>query len=121
VLIVDGNWIFRDYARLTLEHANLEVLQVTTPKEAVEILERERRRIDVVVSEVNFKDGTQGTALIGTLREIKQDLKVVFVSGYQCDALKVQEIGETHILKPCRARELVASVREQLGGRDDAR
>jgi DNA-binding NtrC family response regulator len=76
--------------------------------------EREEGRIDLVISEVQFKDKTQGLALLRELRAINGNLNAVLVSGYPDDAAKMRQAGEAFLCKPLRQQELMETVAELL-------
>jgi DNA-binding response OmpR family regulator len=114
VLVVDGNWMFREAARYALARAGYDALQVDTPKTAVALMERERDRVELVVSEVQFKDKTQGLSLLQKFRALNAELKAVFVSGNPDDAAKMERAGHAYLCKPFEQREFLAMVGAQL-------
>jgi two-component system cell cycle sensor histidine kinase/response regulator CckA len=114
VLIVDGNWMFREAARYALARAGYDALQAETPNAAVALMEQEAGRVDLVVSEVQFKGATQGLSLLEKLRTFNADLKAVFVSGYPDDEAKMQQVGHVYLCKPFEQREFLAVVDQQL-------
>jgi DNA-binding response OmpR family regulator len=114
VLVVDGNWMFRDAARTSLARAGYHALQAETPQAALALMEEERGRVELVVSEVRFKDGTQGLSSLEKLRAFNANLKVVFVSGYPGDAEKMEEAGHSYLCKPFREHEFLAMVAGEL-------
>ena len=67
VLLVDGNWMFRDAAAMVLSREGYEVLIATTAKEGLEVMRSATGRIDVVVSEMNFKREMNGPTLLKAL------------------------------------------------------
>jgi two-component system cell cycle sensor histidine kinase/response regulator CckA len=88
VLLVDGNWMVRDAAAMVLSREGYEVLIATAAKEGLELMRSATGRIDVVVSEMNFKGEMNGPTLLKALRKIDQELKCIFVSGYHEDTLR---------------------------------
>jgi two-component system, cell cycle sensor histidine kinase and response regulator CckA len=115
VLLVDGNWMFRDAAAMVLSREAYEVLIATTAKEGLEVMRSATGRIDVAVSEMNFKGEMNGPALLKALRKIDQELKCIFVSGYSEDTLRDmlgKDEAYAFLVKPFKARELVAKVEE---------
>jgi two-component system, cell cycle sensor histidine kinase and response regulator CckA len=117
ILVVDGNRMFREAAAYALANHGYEVLEAKTPKEAINLMELEGDRIEIVVSEVHLRGVMLGTTLVEALRKINRRVKAIFVSGYPDDAMKIQEPGDVHLLKPCRDRELLGKVQEILEAR----
>jgi DNA-binding response OmpR family regulator len=113
VLLVDENWMFREGAAVALKRAGFDVVQVTTPKIALELMEREGADVAVVISEVRFRDRSTGQSVIAAMRKFRGELKVIFTSGYPDDAKGLPE-GDVYVAKPCRERELVTAVQRLL-------
>ena len=118
VLLVDGNWQVRDAAARVLAREGYEVLIATTAKEGLEAMRSATGRVDVVVSEMNFRGEKNGPTLLKALRTIDQEVKCIFVSGYHEDTLReMLDKDETYafLVKPFTARALVAKVAEVIG------
>ena len=118
VLLVDGNWMFRDAAAMVLSREGYEVLIATTAKEGLEMMRSAMGRIDVVVSEMNFKREMNGPTLLRALRKIDHELKCIFVSGYHEDTLRDmldKDEAYTFLVKPFTPRVLVVKVAEVIG------
>ena len=115
MLLVDGNWMFRDAATMVLSREGYEVLIATTAKEGLEVMRTAQGRIDVVVSEMNFKGEMNGPTLLKALRKIDHELRCIFVSGNHEDTLRDMLDGDeayAFLVKPFRAREFVAKIEE---------
>jgi two-component system, cell cycle sensor histidine kinase and response regulator CckA len=118
VLLVDGNWMLRDAAAMVLSREGYEVLIATTAKEGLEVMRSATGRIDVVVSEMNFKREMNGPTLLKALRKMDHHLKCIFVSGYHEDTLRdILDKDEAcaFLVKPFTARALVVKVAEVIG------
>ena len=95
-----------------------EVLEAATGVEALEVMEREKGRVDIVVSDVVMPE-MDGPTLLKELRKTKPDLKIIFVSGYPDDAFKKtldENEAYAFLAKPFTLPQLAAKVKEQLGG-----
>jgi two-component system, cell cycle sensor histidine kinase and response regulator CckA len=120
VLLVDGNWMFREAAATALSREGYEVVVARTAKEGLEAMTADKGRIDVVVSEMFFKGEMNGPALLKALRKTDRELKCIFVSGYHEDRLRdmlEKDDAYAFLVKPCTARELAVKVGEVVGAR----
>src|SRR5262245_19185700 len=117
VLLVEDEDVVRNFAARALSRQSYEVLEAGTGVEALEIMQREQRRVDLVVSDVIMPE-MDGPTLLKELRKTKPDLKFIFVSGYPDDAFrKSLDDGEDYAFlpKPFTLPQLAAKVKEQLG------
>jgi two-component system cell cycle sensor histidine kinase/response regulator CckA len=117
VLLVEDEDVVRSFAARALSRQGYEVLEAGTGVEALELMQREQRRIDLVVSDVIMPE-MDGPTLLKELRKSKPDLKFIFVSGYPDDAFKKSlDEGEDYAFlpKPFTLPQLAAKVKEQLG------
>jgi two-component system cell cycle sensor histidine kinase/response regulator CckA len=117
VLLVEDEDVVRSFAARALSRQGYEVLEAGTGVEALELMQREQRRVDLVVSDVIMPE-MDGPTLLKELRKSKPDLKFIFVSGYPDDAFKKSlEDGEDYAFlpKPFTLPQLAAKVKEQLG------
>src|SRR5262245_22595641 len=117
VLLVEDEDVVRSFAARALARQGYEVLEAATGIEALEVMERERGRIDIVVSDVIMPE-MDGPSMLKELRKTRPDLKIIFVSGYPDDAFKksLDENEEYAFLpKPFTLPQLAAKVKEQLG------
>jgi two-component system cell cycle sensor histidine kinase/response regulator CckA len=117
VLLVEDEDVVRSFAARALSRQGYEVLEAGTGLEALELMQREQRRIDLVVSDVIMPE-MDGPTLLKELRKSKPDLKFIFVSGYPDDAFKKSlDDGEDYAFlpKPFTLPQLAAKVKEELG------
>jgi len=116
VLLVEDEDVVRNFAARALSRQGYEVLEAGTGVEALEIMQREQRRVDIVVSDVIMPE-MDGPTLLKELRKTKPDLKFIFVSGYPDDAFrKSLDDGEEYAFlpKPFTLPQLAAKVKEEL-------
>ena len=117
VLLVEDEDVVRNFAARALSRQGYEVLEAGTGVEALEIMQREQRRVDLVVSDVIMPE-MDGPTLLKELRKTKPDLKFIFVSGYPDDAFrKSLDDGQDYAFlpKPFTLPQLAAKVKEELG------
>ncbi len=87
VLLVEDEDVVRNFAVRALSRQGYEVLEAASGVEAVEVMERESHRVDIVVSDVIMPE-MDGPTLLKELRKTNPNLKFIFVSGYPDDAFK---------------------------------
>jgi two-component system cell cycle sensor histidine kinase/response regulator CckA len=117
VLLVEDEDVVRSFAVRALSRQGYEVLEAGTGAEALELMERENYRVDLVVSDVIMPE-MDGPTLLKELRKTNPALKFIFVSGYPDDAFK-KSLGDDEeyafLPKPFTLPQLAAKVKEQLG------
>jgi two-component system cell cycle sensor histidine kinase/response regulator CckA len=117
VLLVEDEDVVRSFAVRALSRQGYEVLEAGTGVEALEVMERESHRVDIVVSDVIMPE-MDGPTLLKELRKTNPKLKFIFVSGYPDDAFK-KSLGDgedyAFLPKPFTLPQLAAKVKEQLG------
>jgi two-component system cell cycle sensor histidine kinase/response regulator CckA len=117
VLLVEDEDVVRSFAVRALSRQGYEVLEAASGVEAVEVMERENHRVDIVVSDVIMPE-MDGPTLLKELRRTNPELKFIFVSGYPDEAFKKKlEVGADYAFlpKPFTLPQLAAKVKEQLG------
>ncbi len=117
VLLVEDEDVVRSFAVRALSRQGYEVLEAASGVEAVEVMERENHRVDIVVSDVVMPE-MDGPTLLKELRRTNPELKFIFVSGYPDDAFKKSLEGGADyafLPKPFTLPQLAAKVKEQLG------
>jgi two-component system, cell cycle sensor histidine kinase and response regulator CckA len=116
VLLVEDEDIVRNFAARALARQGYEVLEAGTGIEALEVMEREKGKVDIVVSDVIMPE-MDGPTLLKELRKTNPSLKFIFVSGYPDDAFKKSlddNEAYTFLPKPFTLPQLAAKVKEQL-------
>lgn len=117
VLLVEDEDVVRSFAVRALSRQGYEVLEAASGMEAIEVMDRENHRVDIVVSDVIMPE-MDGPSLLKELRKTNPALKFIFVSGYPDDAFKksLDDNEEYSFLpKPFTLPQLAAKVKEQLG------
>jgi two-component system, cell cycle sensor histidine kinase and response regulator CckA len=118
VLLVEDEDVVRNFAARALSRQGYEVLEAGTGVEALDVMEREKGRIDIIVSDVIMPE-MDGPTMLKEMRKTKPDIKIIFVSGYPDDAFKrTLDDNETYAFlpKPFTLPQLAAKVKEELGG-----
>ena len=115
VLLVEDEEVVRNFAARALKRQGYKVLEASTGVEALEVMEKNQGKIDIVVSDVVMPE-MDGPTLLKELRKKNPDLKIIFVSGYPNDAFK-SVLGEqdfAFLPKPFSLPQLAAKVKEEM-------
>ncbi len=115
VLVVEDNDAVRDVAVAMVEDMGYNVLEASNGADALELI-RNHPEIDLLLSDVVMA-GMNGPELAAEAMKIREDLKVLFASGYtQGAAAEMQNLPNfiELINKPFTRNELTDKVREAL-------
>jgi len=115
VLLVEDEEVVRNFAARALKRQGYKVLEAASGVEALEVMEKSKSKIDIVVSDVVMPE-MDGPTLLKELRKKNPDIKIIFVSGYPNDAFK-SSLGEedfAFLPKPFSLPQLAAKVKEEL-------
>ncbi|AUG52032.1 hybrid sensor histidine kinase/response regulator [Thalassospira marina] len=116
ILLVEDEDAVRTFGARALRGKGYDVLEASNGENALEVLEKTDKTIDLVISDV-VMPGMDGPTLIRQLREERPDLKVIFISGYAEDTYRdeLDEENGVHFLpKPFSLKELATKVKEVL-------
>jgi two-component system cell cycle sensor histidine kinase/response regulator CckA len=118
ILLVEDEEGLRALNARGLVSRGYTVLQAGNGVEAIEVLEKNGGKVDLVVSDVVMPE-MDGPTLLKELRRRNPGLKIIFVSGYAEDAFeKSLPKGEqfSFLPKPFTLKQLVAAVKETMAG-----
>ncbi len=116
ILLVEDEEGLRALNARGLASRGYTVLQASNGVEAIDVLEKSDRPVDLVVSDV-VMPVMDGPTLLRELRSRNPSLKIIFVSGYAEDAFQkhLPEDGQFAFLpKPFSLKQLVAQVKATL-------
>jgi len=117
ILLVEDEDPVRAVNARALSARGYTVLEAASGIEALEIIEERGAPVDLVVSDVVMPE-MDGPTLLGELRKLYPDLKVIFVSGYAEEAFRknLPEGEDFNFLpKPFSLRQLVETVKQVMG------
>jgi len=116
VLLVDDEEHIREVGKNILEQFGYTTIMAESGEKAIEIFEREREHIDLVILDVSMP-GMGGHKCLNQLLKIDPKLKIVISSGYSASG-KVRKTIESgaagFIGKPYRLTDMLKKVREVL-------
>jgi two-component system, cell cycle sensor histidine kinase and response regulator CckA len=115
VLLVDDEEMIRNLGRTILQRYGYEVLLAEDGQDAIEVYERERERIDLVILDLTMPR-LSGHDAFRQLMRINPDVRVLFASGYSAEHIATDQPERVlgFVGKPYRPRELAQSVRSAL-------
>jgi PAS domain S-box-containing protein len=117
ILLVEDEPGIRSLVRKILRREKYNVFEASSAEEAFELASTMAGRIDLLVTDV-LLPGVSGRALAEQIREARQDLKILYISGYtDDDAVRSGAIppGSKFLQKPFTLGALIGKVKEALG------
>ena len=118
VLVVEDEHAIRELVGVQLESLGYEVTLAADGREALEAVEVNGLRPDLLITDV-IMPGMSGAVLLERLRRTQPGLKVLFMSGYTDNVIVHQGVldpGIPFIQKPFSARDLSAAVHRVIRG-----
>ena len=116
MLLVDDEPEIRELAAMTLEEHGYKVLSAGDAEDALLLGERHGGEIRALISDV-VMPGINGVQLAELLSKIVPDLRILFVSGHNNEAITGDTLVTVHasyLQKPYRSQALADKVREVL-------
>jgi two-component system cell cycle sensor histidine kinase/response regulator CckA len=115
ILLADDNDMVRALGSTLLRQHGFCVLLAVDGQEAVEVFERERGRIDLVLLDLTMPRLSGREALL-RIRRMDENVPVVVSSGYSAEQLTEAEQAQVHgfLGKPFRERDLIQAVQAAL-------
>ena len=116
ILFVEDEQIVRGIAAHLLRQRGYEVLEACDGEEALEIIEAENGRFDLLISDV-IMPGLDGPSMLKKARPLLGNVPVMFISGYaesEFSDLLEEEQNISFLPKPLDIKTLAERVKEQL-------
>jgi CheY-like chemotaxis protein len=113
LLLVEDEDALRDLVGMVLEEQGYVVLEAANGLDALELAERHRGPIDLLITDV-VMPRVSGAELARRLRELRPALEVLFISDYNDSRLKSQGLDEASVnllAQPFTPQQLSARVR----------
>ena len=118
ILLVEDEDAVRVFSARALRNKGYQVLEAKNGEAAMQQLSGTGPRVDLLITDVVMPQ-MDGPTLARTVRQIRPDLKVIFISGYAEDRFKDELDDSTiaHFLpKPFSLKQLAAKVKEVIKG-----
>ncbi len=116
ILVVDDEPDLRDVVRRMLGKSGYDVITAADGNEAMEKADAHTGRIDLLITDIMMPE-MSGTELAEQLREVRDGMPVLFMSGYAAPVLAEKgtlDPGTVLLQKPFRKQELVSAVENLL-------
>ena len=108
-MLVDDSYVLRDRLALAFEDRGFRVVVAGDAEEAIRVYRAEKT--DLAVVDLRMP-GKSGLTLIGELKEVRDDVKILILSGFGSIATAIDAIrlGATNFLpKPADADDILAA------------
>jgi two-component system, cell cycle sensor histidine kinase and response regulator CckA len=118
VLLVEDEDAVRTFSARALRNKGYRVWEANSGESALEIFGQEQAQIDLVVTDV-IMPNMDGPTLARHVREVKPEVKVIFISGYTEDRFRQHldvDIGTHFLAKPFSLKQLAGKVKEVMTG-----
>ncbi len=116
ILLVEDNRSVRELLALTLRREGYEVLTAHSTESAIQVF-NEAKSLDLLITDIAIPGKMQGPQLAKLFKESRQDLKLIYISGYSF-GLETQKVGlvesDVLITKPFRQALLLNAVEEAM-------
>jgi signal transduction histidine kinase len=114
VLVVEDEYLVREFAVSTLRDQGYNVLEAATGAAARELV-RDQRAIDALFTDLVMPGGVSGLDLIEGLRSERPDLRIILTSGHATELVERDlPPGVRFLRKPYRPMELVETLADLL-------
>ncbi|GAB6054222.1 PAS domain-containing sensor histidine kinase [Magnetospira thiophila] len=122
ILLVEDEEAVRLFGTRALSLKGYDVMEAADGEQALEIVQRLDRPLDMIISDV-VMPGMDGQTLVRLVRHEMPSVKTILISGYAEDAIP-EEIGRDptiHFLpKPFSLKQLAAKVKEVMEAKPEA-
>ncbi|HEY0420163.1 MAG TPA: PAS domain S-box protein [Acetobacteraceae bacterium] len=118
VLIVDDEAMVRMLVTEVLQELGYAAIEAADGASGLEVLQS-RARIDLLITDVGLPGGMNGRQMADAARQVRPELKVLFITGYAEGAVLGQgqlEAGMQVMTKPFAMEALGARIREIISG-----
>ena len=83
--MVEDEPLVRAFVCEALQHHGYHVLDADCGQKALEVWERAEEKIDLLLTDMVMPNGISGSSLAKMLLDHKQDLRVIYMSGYSSE------------------------------------
>jgi PAS domain S-box-containing protein len=116
ILLIEDDATVRQVIRSILDEFGYKVIEAADGVEAVAIFAHEQGKVQLILCDL-IMPKKNGRETIAEIRQIRPDVKVIFISGYAADIIAHKGRMDPDIpmlLKPLKPTELLAKVRQLL-------
>jgi two-component system, cell cycle sensor histidine kinase and response regulator CckA len=119
IMLVEDDDPVRIFGARALRNKGYKVIEAKCGEAALDLIRNAVEEIDLLITDVVMPH-LDGPGLVREVREIRPELKVIFISGYTEDAFRQRLDSDSAIdflPKPFSLKQLAAKVRDVIGGR----
>jgi CheY-like chemotaxis protein len=116
VLLVEDEWLIRTIMAEELVDAGFDVASVETGDEALELLERPKSSLRILVTDIHMPGRTDGIGLARVVRRRFPSVPIIYTTG-RPDALERAGLAGglvSTLVKPYKPSRLIEAVRSAL-------
>jgi len=115
ILLVDDDAAMRGLLSEALRAAGYSVVTADSGSEALRVAESKEQQVQLLLTDI-MMPGMTGTELAARVRQLRPDVRVVYMSGATKDALRERDhtIDGAFLWKPFSSEELTNTVRQAL-------
>jgi two-component system cell cycle sensor histidine kinase/response regulator CckA len=117
VLLVEDEDPVRKFGARALRNKGYKVIEAESGEAALELIRSATEKIDLLITDV-VMPRLDGPALVREVRELRSDIKVIFISGYAEDAFRQRLDSDSDIdflSKPFSLKQLATKVKDVIG------
>jgi two-component system, cell cycle sensor histidine kinase and response regulator CckA len=117
VLLVEDEDPVRKFGARALRNKGYKVIEAESGEAALDLIRNAAEKIDLLITDV-VMPRLDGPGLVREVREIRSDIKVIFISGYAEDAFRQRLDSDTDIdflSKPFSLKQLATKVKDVIG------
>jgi CheY-like chemotaxis protein len=115
ILVVDDEAMILTMSETILTDYGYRVLTAGSGQKAMAVLSREDTQVDLIITDL-VMPVMSGRELVERARQLRPDAKILCTSGYVMPADR--QTGTAYLQKPFTSRELLAKVKQVMGGTD---
>ena len=117
VLLVEDEDPVRKFGARALRNKGYKVIEAESGEAALELIRNATEKIDLLITDV-VMPRLDGPGLVREVRELRSDIKVIFISGYAEDAFRQRLDSDSDIdflSKPFSLKQLATKVKDVIG------
>jgi DNA-binding NtrC family response regulator len=118
ILVAEDEEFVRLFLKTTLSRAGFKLIIAEDGEDALRKFKKHQDTISLVISDI-VMPRMKGRSLYEEICKIKPGIKMIFISGYSADMIKLSEIRKDQlefIPKPFSKKDLLGKIRSILGG-----
>lgn len=108
IMIVDNDELMIEFCREILQNAGYNTVQFCSSTDAMLWFEQNSSKVSIIITDIIMPE-IGGIKLVAKFREIKKDIKVIWMTGYAPESLALPEFGQV-IMKPFTSTMMISAI-----------